>query len=61
MKEWKRESIWDLNWGAVSSASVRFCAGTLIGVSLGGEGREETNTCCCNSRPVERRGFGSAG
>lgn len=60
VKEWKKESIWDRHWGAVSSASIRFCVETLTVGSLGGEAREGTNTSCWNSRPVERWGFGGA-
>lgn len=60
VKEWK-ESIWDLYWGAVSLASNRLCVETLTVGSLVGEAREETNTCCCSSRPAERWGFGGAG
>lgn len=62
MKERERQSIWNLHWGAASSASMGLCGELLSVGSMGGEDRVGGRTSCgCGSWPPERRGLGGAG
>lgn len=61
MKEKKRQSIWNLHWGAASSASMGLCGELLSVGSMGGEDGVGDKTSCGGSRAGERRGLGGAG
>ena len=61
VKERERLSIWDLHWGAASSASRGLCGDLLSVGSMGEEDWVGGKTSCGGSRARERRGLGGAG